>query len=32
VVRERVGLEGVTSVFEAMGAYDTTGLVVIDRF
>jgi len=32
VVRRRVGLDEVTEVFEAMGDYDTTGLVVIDRF
>jgi D-arabinose 1-dehydrogenase-like Zn-dependent alcohol dehydrogenase len=32
VVHQRVGLEGVTSVLEAMGAYDTTGVVVIDQF
>ena len=32
VVRRKVGLDEVTEVFEAMGNYDTTGLVVIDRF
>jgi len=32
VVRQRVSLDEVTEVFEAMGNYDTTGLVVIDRF
>jgi D-arabinose 1-dehydrogenase-like Zn-dependent alcohol dehydrogenase len=32
VVQQRVDLEGVTGVFEAMGRYDTTGVVVIDRF
>jgi D-arabinose 1-dehydrogenase-like Zn-dependent alcohol dehydrogenase len=32
VVHQRVGLEGVTGVLEAMGAYDTTGVVVIDQF
>jgi threonine dehydrogenase-like Zn-dependent dehydrogenase len=32
VVRQRVGLEGVTGVLKAMGEYDTTGVVVIDRF
>lgn len=32
VVLQRVGLEGVSSVLEAMGNYDTTGVVVIDKF
>lgn len=32
VVHQRVGLEGVTGVLEAMGNYDTTGVVVIDQF
>jgi D-arabinose 1-dehydrogenase-like Zn-dependent alcohol dehydrogenase len=32
VVRQRVGLDGVTDVLKAMGEYDTTGVVVIDRF
>jgi D-arabinose 1-dehydrogenase-like Zn-dependent alcohol dehydrogenase len=32
VVRRRIGLEEITEVFEAMGRYDTTGVVVIDRF
>jgi D-arabinose 1-dehydrogenase-like Zn-dependent alcohol dehydrogenase len=32
VVHQQVDLEGITGVLEAMGAYDTTGIVVIDRF
>ncbi len=32
IVHQRVGLEGVTDVLEAMGTYDTTGVVVIDQF
>jgi D-arabinose 1-dehydrogenase-like Zn-dependent alcohol dehydrogenase len=32
VVRQRVGLEAITVVFESMGRYETTGVVVIDRF
>jgi D-arabinose 1-dehydrogenase-like Zn-dependent alcohol dehydrogenase len=32
LVHQRVGLEGVTGVLEAMGTYDTTGVAVIDRF
>jgi D-arabinose 1-dehydrogenase-like Zn-dependent alcohol dehydrogenase len=32
VVQQRVGLDEVTDVFEAMGRYETTGIVVIDRF
>ena len=32
VVRQRVGLEEITDVFEAMGRYATTGVVVIDSF
>ena len=32
VVHQRVGLEDVTGVLEAMGNYDTTGVVVFDRF
>ena len=32
IVRRRVSLEGVTGVFEAMGDYKTTGIVVIDKF
>jgi len=32
VVRQKVGLEGITDVLEAMANYDTTGVVVIDRF
>jgi D-arabinose 1-dehydrogenase-like Zn-dependent alcohol dehydrogenase len=31
-VLQRVGLDEVTSVFEAMGNYETTGIVAIDRF
>jgi len=32
VVHQTVGLEGVSGVLEAMGRYDTTGVVVIDGF
>lgn len=32
VVRQRVGLEDVTGVLQAMETYGTTGIVVIDRF
>jgi D-arabinose 1-dehydrogenase-like Zn-dependent alcohol dehydrogenase len=32
VVRQRVGLEEVTGVLQAMDMYGTTGIVVIDRF
>jgi D-arabinose 1-dehydrogenase-like Zn-dependent alcohol dehydrogenase len=32
VVHKKVGLEGVTEVLEAMGSYDTTGVVVISSF
>ena len=32
VVYQKVGLDGVTGVLEAMGSYDTTGVVVIDKF
>jgi D-arabinose 1-dehydrogenase-like Zn-dependent alcohol dehydrogenase len=32
VVHRRVGLEEITDVLEAMGSYNTTGIVVIDRF
>jgi len=32
VVQQRVALDGVTGVLEAMGNYDTTGVVVIDQF
>lgn len=32
IVRQRVSLEGVTSVLEAMGNYETTGVAVIDKF
>lgn len=32
VVRQRVGLDGINGVFEAMGRYDTAGVVVIDQF
>lgn len=32
VVSQRVNLEGVTGVLEAMGNYETTGIVVIDLF
>lgn len=32
VVHQRVGLEGVTGILEAMGNYDVTGLVVIDHY
>jgi threonine dehydrogenase-like Zn-dependent dehydrogenase len=32
VVRQRVGLEEITGVFESMGRYETTGVVVIDKF
>lgn len=32
VVLQRIGLEGVSDVLEAMGRYDTTGVVVIDSF
>jgi DNA-binding HxlR family transcriptional regulator len=32
VVHQQVDLEGITGVLEAMGTYDTTGIVVIDRF
>jgi hypothetical protein len=28
----KVGLDGVTGVLEAMGSYDTTGVVVISDF
>jgi hypothetical protein len=31
-VHRKVGLEDVTGVLEAMGEYETTGIVVIDRF
>jgi hypothetical protein len=32
VVHQKVALDGVTGVLEAMGSYDTTGVVVIDQF
>jgi D-arabinose 1-dehydrogenase-like Zn-dependent alcohol dehydrogenase len=32
VAHQRVSLEGVTGVLEAIGSYDTTGVVVIDQF
>ena len=32
IVHQRVGLEGVTDVLQAMGNYDTTGVTVIDQF
>ena len=32
IVHQRVSLDGVTGVLEAMGVYGTTGVVVIDRF
>ena len=32
VVHQQVSLEEITGVLEAMGRYDTTGVVVIDRF
>jgi len=32
VVRQRIGLEQITGIFEAMGNYETNGLVVIDSF
>jgi D-arabinose 1-dehydrogenase-like Zn-dependent alcohol dehydrogenase len=32
VVRQRVGLDEITGVFDAMGRYETTGVVVIDSF
>jgi D-arabinose 1-dehydrogenase-like Zn-dependent alcohol dehydrogenase len=32
LVHQKVGLEGVTGVLEAMGGYGTTGVAVIDRF
>jgi D-arabinose 1-dehydrogenase-like Zn-dependent alcohol dehydrogenase len=32
VVRQRVGLAGITGALEAMGNYGTTGVVVIDSF
>jgi len=32
LVHQCVGLDGVTGVLEAMGSYDTTGVVVIDTF
>jgi D-arabinose 1-dehydrogenase-like Zn-dependent alcohol dehydrogenase len=32
VVHQEVGLEGVTGVLEAMGSYDTTGVVVVSSF
>lgn len=32
VVQQTVGLEGAADVLRAMGNYDTTGVVVIDRF
>jgi D-arabinose 1-dehydrogenase-like Zn-dependent alcohol dehydrogenase len=32
IVRQKVSLEDVTAVLQAMGNYDTTGVVVIDRF
>ncbi len=31
-VLQRVGLDDITSVFTAMGTYETTGIVVIDKF
>ena len=31
-VLQRVGLDEITPVFAAMGAYETAGIVVIDRF
>jgi hypothetical protein len=31
-VHQTVGLDGVTGVLEAMGGYDTTGVVVISDF
>jgi len=32
VVRQTVGLEGITGVLQAMGSFGTTGVVVIDQF
>lgn len=32
VVSQQVGLEGITGVLEAMGSFDTTGVVVISSF
>jgi D-arabinose 1-dehydrogenase-like Zn-dependent alcohol dehydrogenase len=32
LVQKKVGLEGITGVLEAMADYNTTGVVVIDRF
>lgn len=32
VVHQRIGLDGVTGVLQAMGDYDTSGVIVIDRF
>jgi D-arabinose 1-dehydrogenase-like Zn-dependent alcohol dehydrogenase len=32
VVHQQVGLDGITSVLQAMGSYDTTGVVVISDF
>jgi D-arabinose 1-dehydrogenase-like Zn-dependent alcohol dehydrogenase len=32
VVHQKVGLDGITGILEAMADYDTTGVVVIDRF
>src|SRR6266702_4072243 len=32
LVHQCVGLDGVTGVLEAMGSYDTTGVVVVDTF
>jgi D-arabinose 1-dehydrogenase-like Zn-dependent alcohol dehydrogenase len=32
VVHQQVGLEGITGILESMGTYDTTGVVVVDRF
>jgi len=32
VVHQKVGLEGITGILEAMADYDTTGVVVIDQF
>jgi len=32
LVKQKVGLDGVNNVLEAMGGYDTTGVAVIDKF
>lgn len=32
IVHQQIGLEDITGILEAMATYDTTGIVVIDRF